>query len=268
MGHQKLNVGVVGIGRMRQRHALNILYKVPRANLLCACSLAESDLCWAAEHLTPGGVNVFATFEEMIETLDLEAVVVSSATSLHLEHTTAALDKGIHVLCEKPICTSAVDLSQLIQRIEANPQTKLMVGFMRRFDESNQDAYKKLKEGVIGRPVVARAHSCAKLDLSTFGQKYLEISGGIFLDSTIHNIDLVLFFLGEDLKPQSVSAVGVSAIHTELEVSGDVDTAIGVCEFWGGKFAFFYNSRIAAHGYDNATEIMGTGGKLSINMTP
>ena len=156
----------------------------------------------------------------------------------------------------------------LVQRIEANPETQLMVGFMRRFDESNQDAYKKLREGAIGRPVVMRAHSCAKLDLSPFFKHYLQASGGIFLDSTIHDIDLALFFLGDDLKPKSVSAVGVAAVYTELNEAGDADNAVGICEFWDGKFAFFYNSRISRHGYDNAAEIMGTGGKLSINMTP
>ena len=103
---RKLNVGVVGIGRMGQAHALNILHKVPRANLLCACSPKESDLVWADEHLKPYDVRVFATFNEMINVPSLEAVIIASATALHLEHTKAALDKGIHVLCEKPVCTS------------------------------------------------------------------------------------------------------------------------------------------------------------------
>jgi myo-inositol 2-dehydrogenase/D-chiro-inositol 1-dehydrogenase len=108
---RKLNVGVVGIGRVGQRHALNILNQVPRANLLCACSPKESDLAWADKHLVPHGVQVYRTFEELIDTPQLEAVIVASLTSLHTEHTTAALDKGIHVLCEKPVCTSVDEVS-------------------------------------------------------------------------------------------------------------------------------------------------------------
>ena len=108
---RKLNVGVVGIGRVGQSHALNILHKVPRAHLLCVCSPKDSDLAWADEHLVTNGVQVYRTFEELIETPQLDAVIIASLTSLHTEHTTAALDRGIHVLCEKPVCTSVDEAS-------------------------------------------------------------------------------------------------------------------------------------------------------------
>ena len=49
-------------------------------------------------------MHIFATFEEMIGTPELQAVIVASATPLHLEHSTVALDRGMHVLCEKPVC--------------------------------------------------------------------------------------------------------------------------------------------------------------------
>lgn len=91
---------------MGRRHAINILHSTPRATLLCACSPAEPDLVWAAAELEPHGVTVVPTFEEMIETPGLEAVIIASATPLHKEQTVAALEKGVHVLCEKPVCTS------------------------------------------------------------------------------------------------------------------------------------------------------------------
>lgn len=102
---KRLNIGVVGIGRMGQRHALNILHLVPRANLLCVCSPAKPDLEWADQHLKPYGVQIYETFEQMIETPGLEAVVISSATALHASQTLVCLERGIHVLCEKPITT-------------------------------------------------------------------------------------------------------------------------------------------------------------------
>lgn len=108
---RKLKVGVVGIGRIGQRHAINILHKTPRAELLCACSPAEADLAWGNEHLVPHGVKVYASFDEMIETPGLEAVIIASISSLHMEQTLAALDKKIHVLCEKPVCTSLTEVS-------------------------------------------------------------------------------------------------------------------------------------------------------------
>ncbi|GKT52864.1 nad binding rossmann fold-containing protein [Colletotrichum tofieldiae] len=263
-----LNVGVVGIGRMGQRHALNVQNLVPRAKLVCACSPAKADLLWADQHLKPHGVKVYATFEEMIETPGLEAVIISSITELHLPQTLAAFNKGIHVLCEKPICRSVTELETLCEHVESKPETRVMVAFCRRFDDSYQDAREKVKAGAIGRPFVFRSHGCEKLDQSPFFQQYLKNSGGIYFDSAIHDIDLSLMFLGEDSVPKSVSAVGTAAFFPDLAKTGDADNAVGVCEFWDGKIAHFYHSRSSSHGYDNVTEIFGTTGKLTVNSTP
>jgi myo-inositol 2-dehydrogenase/D-chiro-inositol 1-dehydrogenase len=151
---------------------------------------------------------------------------------------------------------------------ESCPNADLMVGFVRRFDDNYLEAYKKIKENVIGRPVVIRSQGCDPLDMSPFYKQYLKDSGGIFIDTIIHDIDLSLFLFGEDSVPKSVSAIGVAACHTQLESEGDADNAVGICEYWDGRVAFFYNSRMASHGYDNATEIFGTAGKISINLHP
>ncbi|KAK3630901.1 hypothetical protein LTR56_017174 [Elasticomyces elasticus] len=265
---QRLNVGVVGLGRMGRRHAVNILNQTPRATLLCACSPAEQDLVWAREHLVPFGVRVVPSFEEMIETPGLDAVIIASATHLHISQTTEALDKGLHVLCEKPICKTLEELENLIMKTKAKQSPSVMVGFVRRFDRDYQDAYDRVRRGTIGAPVVIRSQGCDPLDTSPFYKQYLADSGGVFIDTVIHDIDLSLWLFGGDCKPKSVSAVGVAACHPQLAEAGDADNAVGICEYWDGKIAFFYNSRTAAHGYDNATEIFGTAGKLSINLTP
>jgi myo-inositol 2-dehydrogenase/D-chiro-inositol 1-dehydrogenase len=168
---------------------------------------------------------------------------------------------------EKEILTF-LQLRVLVDRVESDPKTKLMVGFTRRFDESYQDAKAKIQAGSIGRPLVMRSAGCEKGDSSPFFKQYLKGSGGIFLDSVIHDIDLSLFLLGEDSMPKSVCATGVAAIHTELEKDGDADNAVGICEFWDGKFAFYFNSRNSALGYDNQSEVFGTAGKVSINLVP
>ena len=110
----KLKVGVVGLGRMGRRHAFNVLHRVPQTTLVCACSPAEPDLVWADEFLTPHGVRVAATFEEMIETPGLDAVIIASVTSLHAAQTATALNKGLHVLCEKPVCKTLKEVRELL----------------------------------------------------------------------------------------------------------------------------------------------------------
>ncbi|KAH8424963.1 Gfo/Idh/MocA family protein [Aspergillus melleus] len=108
---QKLNIGVVGLGRMGQRHALNVLHRIPRVRLRSVCSVAAHGIQWANERLAIEGVKVFDQFEEMIAAPGLDAVIIFSPTALHIQHTLAAVDNKIHVLCEKPVTT---DLAQAI----------------------------------------------------------------------------------------------------------------------------------------------------------
>ena len=116
-----------------------------------------------------------------------------------------------------------------------------MVAFVRRFDRDYLDAKTRIAQDTIGRPVVIRSQGCEPLDQSPFYQQYLRDSGGIFVDTIIHDIDLSLFFFGDDAVPKSVCAMGVSAYHHQLEAVGDADNAVGICEYWNGRLAYFYN---------------------------
>lgn len=269
-----LNYGVVGIGRMGQQHALNILRLVPRARLVCACSPAKADLVWAESNLVPHGVAVFSTFEEMIQFPGLDAVVIASITELHYEHTKASLQRGIHVLCEKPVAQTVEQVEDLVSIVNASPKTRLMVGFTRRFDENYQEVVQKIREGAIGSPVVIRSQGCEKLDDTPFMHSYVVSAargGGFFVDSVIHDLDLTLSFLevgGKPVTPQSVCAFGTVAHFKELEDESlcDADNIVGTVQYWGGQISFHYNSRTAAAGYDNQTEVFGTHGKLSVNL--
>ncbi|KAE8423561.1 hypothetical protein BDV36DRAFT_306078 [Aspergillus pseudocaelatus] len=265
---RRLNIGVVGIGRMGQRHAMNILHHTLRANLICVCSPAKSDLDWADQNLKHHGVKVYATFEEMIMEPGLEAVVIASATSFHVSHSLESLRRGIHVLCEKPVTLKLDELQSLVHQCEAHPETKMMVGFTRRFDADYKYAREKVVAGRIGRPLILRSHGCEPFDTSDFFVPYAKASGGIFVDSTIHDIDLTLSFFGENIQPKALWATGVVAKHLELGRFDDVDNAVGVVEFWGGMVAHYYHSRTAVNGYDNTTEIFGMDGKLTINSVP
>jgi myo-inositol 2-dehydrogenase/D-chiro-inositol 1-dehydrogenase len=122
--------------------------------------------------------------------------------------------------------------------------------------------------GSIGRPSVFRSQTCDKLDPSGFFVAYAEFSGGIFVDCNIHDIDLALWFLGQDSVVKSVAAIGICAVQPELRKHQDVDNGIAMVEFWGGKVAYFYSSRMMAAGQHDMTEIIGTEGKLSVNANP
>ncbi|GMF77806.1 unnamed protein product [Aspergillus oryzae] len=116
--------------------------------------------------------------------------------------------------------------------------------------------------------VFMRSQTCDKLDPSGFFVAYAQFSGGIFVDCSIHDIDLALWFFGQDSKVKSVSAVGITAVEPDLRKHNDRDNAVGLVEFHNGKIAYFYASRMMAAGQEDTTEIIGTQGKLAVNTQP
>ena len=167
-----------------------------------------------------------------------------------------------------------------------------MCGFSRRFDDSYRDAISKVAAGAIGTPSIFRSQTCDKWDPSGSFIDYAKFSGGIFVDCSIHDIDLCLWFFasappptkaitngsvngfdkhGKDkevVQVKSVQAVGVTAMAPQLRQYADVDNAIGVVEFWDERVAYFYCSRMMVAGQEDCTEIIGTGGKVSVNTSP
>jgi myo-inositol 2-dehydrogenase/D-chiro-inositol 1-dehydrogenase len=143
-----------------------------------------------------------------------------------------------------------------------------MAGFSRRFDASYRDAASKIFDGqAVGSPFIVRSNTCDLLDDTGFFVRYAARNGGIFVDCAIHDIDLSLWYLGNPI-PKACWAAGTLQHHPELEALSDVDNAVGMVEYWGGKIAYFYCSRTQAHGHDVCTEITGTHGKVMVNVMP
>lgn len=107
MAPTKLKIGVAGLGRMGKRHALNFFQSVPRAELVAVSTPDAQEREWAQEHLAPSGVAVYDKYEDMLRREGLEAVCIASATAVHASQAIAAIEAGKHVLCEKPLATSA-----------------------------------------------------------------------------------------------------------------------------------------------------------------
>ena len=271
MAPQKLKTAIVGLGRMGKRHALHFANMTPRAELVAAASIDTEELAWAQRELP--GIRTYISFDEMLDTeKDIEAIIIASATAVHAEQAIAAINRGLHVLCEKPLSTR-IDLSQAVvtayqQSLLTNPSQKVMCGFSRRFDASYLDAHSKITSGAIGTPSVFRSQTCDKLDPTGFFVAYAQFSGGIFVDCSIHDIDLALWFFGSSSIVKSVTAVGITAVSPELRKHNDRDNAVGIIEFHNGKIAQLFCSRMMAAGQEDCTEITGPKGKLTVNCNP
>ncbi|CBF86724.1 hypothetical protein AN2378.2 [Aspergillus nidulans FGSC A4] len=268
MSPKKLQVGAAGLGRMGKRHALNFLNRAPRAELVAAFSPDPEEVQWAKQHLEPYGVTLYTNYEDMISHPGLQAVVIGTATSVHAEEAIKAMERDLHVLCEKPLSINVDICNEVVAAAKKRPHLKVMCGFSRRFDESYRAAYRKVENGLIGRPSILRSQTCDKHDPSGFYVEYASWSGGVFVDMAVHDIDLTLWFFGSDIIPKSISAYGITAVTPDLKKYNDFDNAVGVVEFYGGKIAYFYCSRMMAHGQEDVTEIIGTEGKLSVNLNP
>ncbi len=107
MSSPKLKVAIAGLGRMGARHALHFYNLTPRADLIAASSPEKRELEWASRNLE--GVRTYESYEEMLDAEiknGLQAVIIASATTVHAEQAIKAIERGLHVLCEKPLSTS------------------------------------------------------------------------------------------------------------------------------------------------------------------
>jgi len=273
---KRLALGVCGLGRMGKQHAINALHSSPRISLVAACSPLDADMVWAQDHLIPHGVQVYRSLEEMLKHESLEALLIASTTRAHYEQVMTGISKGLHVLVEKPLAMNTQQSQEITDfaRQPQNAHVKVMTAFSRRFDASYMEAKAAIQDGRIGEPVVVRCENRDMYDSSDGMRNYLSGNPGIFIDSGVHDIDLCLSFLGEDIQPKSCYATGNIAKHKQLEGIQDVDNAVGIVEWHPRKaggtppISYHYCSRIMPHGFDNPTEIVGTTGVLKVNQHP
>ncbi|MEO8537926.1 MAG: Gfo/Idh/MocA family oxidoreductase, partial [Betaproteobacteria bacterium] len=168
---------------------------------------------------------------------------------------------------EKPLSLDLADCRRVEDLAGARPRLKVMIGYSRRFDPSYRDAHDKVRAGLIGKPFLVRSQNLDMNDPSGFFVRFAPKSGGIFLDCTVHDIDLARWLLGNP-DPVRVFATGVVAVHEGLREFGDVDNGVATCEFADGQMACFYASRTMAHGHETSTEIFGTRGRLAVGQNP
>ncbi|PHV05696.1 oxidoreductase [Janthinobacterium sp. BJB412] len=256
-----LNIGLVGLGRLGQRHAENLAHRVPNANLMAVCSPVEKELDWA--RATLGAQHCYADYAALLAHPGLDAVFLVTPTALHAQQIIQALQAGKHVFCEKPLSLDLEDCLKVEAEARRHPHLKVMIGFVRRFDASYRDAAAKIREGLIGKPYLIRSQTMDQNDPGGFFVRFAATSGGIFLDCSVHDIDLVRWLLGNP-QPKRVYAIGTNVIHQGLREFDDVDNGLATLEFTDGSMASFMASRTMAHGHETLTEVFGAHGRLTI----
>ena len=265
MTQRPLKVGIAGLGRLGRRHATMLARRIGGAELVAACSPVADELAWARDAL--GVAHTFDDYARLLAHPGLEAVFLVTPTTLHADQIIAALKAGKHVFSEKPLALDLGDCRRVEAEAARHPALKVMIGFVRRFDRHYRDAHAKIRNGTIGRPFLVRSQCADRNDPDGFFVRFAPTSGGILLDMSVHDIDGARWLLDAGTATR-VYATGTIAIHEGLRASNDVDNAVAIIEFAGGAVATLYASRTFAHGHESMTEIVGTGGRLTVGANP
>jgi len=254
-------VGVIGAGRIGTLHAQHLAHRIPQARLLAVSDVIPEAAARCATRFAVPHMSI--DYREILDNDDIEAVVICSSTDTHAQMIEEAAEAGKHVFCEKPI---ALDLAQIDLALAAARRAgvKLQIGFNRRFDPSFKRVREVVAEGGIGTPHILRITS---RDPAPPPISYVRVSGGMFLDMTIHDFDMARYLIGSEV--EEVYATGAVRVDPAIGEAGDIDTAVITLRFANGVLGTIDNSRQAVYGYDQRVEVFGSGGVVvAENDTP
>ncbi|MBC8447861.1 MAG: inositol 2-dehydrogenase [Chloroflexi bacterium] len=256
-----VNIGLIGAGRIGKLHAQHLAYRIPGVRLLAVADVfADAAERCAAECQIPA---VFEDHRRILDNPDIEAVVICSSTDTHAQLIEEAAAAGKHIFCEKPIDFDLGKIDRALQAVD-RAGVKLQVGFNRRFDPNFKRVRDLVAEGKIGTPHIVRITS---RDPAPPPIAYVKVSGGIFLDMTIHDFDMARYLIGDEVT--EVYAAGGVLVDPEIGQAGDIDTAIVTLRYAGGALGTIDNSRRAVYGYDQRVEVFGSEGMVAVtNDTP
>ena len=256
-----MKVGLIGAGRIGKIHAENIAVHMPRVTIWRIADIAaEKVRDWAG---SLGITRVGTDAREVLDDPEIGAVIICSSTDTHADLVSAAAARGKHVFCEKPVDLTVARVKKALADVK-KAGVKLQVGFNRRFDHNFRRIREMVQQGAVGEPHIVRITS---RDPAPPPPEYVNVSGGIFLDMTIHDFDMARYLTGSDAV--EVYAKGAVLVDPSIGRAGDVDTAVVTLTFANGCIAVIDNSRRATYGYDQRVEVFGSKGALECgNDTP
>lgn len=256
-----INIGIIGAGRIGKLHAETLVMRVPEARVL-----AIADILPDAAKETAARFNISMAsgdYHDILNNKDIHAVAICSATDTHSQIIVESAQAGKHIFCEKPIDFSLEKIDRALAAVEKAGVT-LQIGFNRRFDPNFARVREVIQSGQIGDVHILRITS---RDPAPPPISYIKVSGGIFLDMTIHDFDMARFLVGSEVT--EVYAVGAVRVDPAIGEAGDIDTAVVTLKFANGALGVIDNSRKAIYGYDQRVEVFGSGGVVaSENNTP
>lgn len=251
-----IKIGIIGAGRIGKVHLQSITYHVKNA---VVTAIADPFMNEETEEFVKsmGVEKISKDYKDIINDPEIDAVMVCSSTDTHSSISVEAINAGKHVFCEKPVDHSIEKIQAVADALEGK-NLKFQVGFNRRFDHNFAAIRKAVDDGRIGDPHIVKITS---RDPEPPNPAYIKVSGGIFLDMTIHDFDMATFLVNSDVEEVYVQSAVL--VDPAIGEQGDVDTAIITMKMANGALCVIDNSRRAAYGYDQRAEVFGSKGMVA-----
>jgi myo-inositol 2-dehydrogenase/D-chiro-inositol 1-dehydrogenase len=254
---KKIKVGVIGTGRIGKMHAENLINNIRSVEVKSIADVyADSIKDWAKE---AGIENVYVDYHDLLNDPEIDVVLICSSTHTHSQITIEAAQAGKHIFCEKPIDYNLDRIHAALTAVK-EAGVKFQVGFNRRYDHNFKAVRDLVQAGKIGDPHIIKVTS---RDPAPPPVEYVKVSGGLFLDMTIHDFDMVRYLSGSEV--EEVFAVGTVLVDSAIGEAGDIDTALITLKFKNGAIGVIDNSRKAVYGYDQRVEVFGSKGSVGVS---
>jgi myo-inositol 2-dehydrogenase/D-chiro-inositol 1-dehydrogenase len=249
----QVRIGLIGTGRIGQVHAMSI------------DRLKDATLQWVCDPFVEGAQRTAAQFggritadpADVFAASDVDAVIIASPTATHVDLIAAAIDANIPALCEKPIDLDIARVDGLREKAR-DANVPIVLGFNRRFDRHFAQLRQRVAAGEIG---ALEQLSIVSRDPAEPPVAYLQASGGIFRDMTIHDFDIARYFIPDIVE---VSARGANTFSANVRAAGDYDSVVVTLRGSHDELITITNSRHAAYGYDQRIEAFGSTGLLQV----
>ena len=251
MKSPETRICLLGLGRAGSFH-LQSLRSMDDATIACVYDVDQAK----AESIADKHGCIYAkTASDAIERDDIDAVIIATPTDMHFEFVQQSLHARKPTLTEKPLGRHLHEIDDCFN-LAANNETPLFVAFQRRFDPSFEALVHAVKSGSIGQLQFVRSVS---RDNPVPSPEYIRISGGIFHDCMVHDLDMVTHIVGE--VPTHIAAFGSSFIDPIGKLD-DYDNVVASLTFPSGIHATIDINRKSVFGYDQRIETFGDGGML------
>lgn len=211
-----IRTAMIGLGKMGLSH-LAILRAHPSLELVAGCD----STAYLTDILTKySGLKCYDNFDRMLEQEPLDALVVATPSKLHAAMVEKALNRGLHVFCEKPFVLDLTDGEKLVSLAESKGLVN-QVGYHYRFVGAFKEAARIVKSGALGTIHHVRAEAYGPVVLRPKGSTWRSAKsegGGALYDYACHAIDLVNFVVGAPAAVDGVVRHGVFSHDVDDEI--------------------------------------------------